>query len=312
MIWYILCSILIIIISLIICYIGVSALKDAKKLKIENQEEQQKLDTQIKEQYLEIEELSNKRANLIDNITKEKEKIDNLYENEKNKVTEQLEEHKQRIKDAGEVYVESLERAYSEYEQSYSIKIQALADEEENISKELQKLKNSLSAGIEAQLREKEKEEQLDFYTLQLDEKAKKEVSAIKQIEYILSDPRPLRMLIWTTYYSKKANELCARVLGNKKITGIYRITNMETKQCYIGQAKDIKERWREHMKCGLGIDTPAGNKLYKAMLDYGLDVFTFELIEECSSDNLNEKERFFIDLYQSYDFGMNSNRGNK
>ena len=312
MIWYILCSILIIIISLIICYIGVSALNDAKKLKIENQKEQQKLDTQIKEQYLEIEELSNKRANLIDNITKEKEKIDNLYENEKNKVTEQLEEYKQRIKDAGEVYVESLERAYSEYEQSYSIKIQALADEEENISKELQKLKNSLSAGIEAQLREKEKEEQLDFYTLQLDERAKKEVSAIKQIEYILSDPRPLRMLIWTTYYSKKANELCARVLGNKKITGIYRITNMETKQCYIGQAKDIKERWREHMKCGLGIDTPAGNKLYKAMLDYGLDVFTFELIEECSSDNLNEKERFFIDLYQSYDFGMNSNRGNK
>lgn len=312
MIWYILCSILIIIISLIICYIGVSSLKDAKKLKLENQEEQQKLDTQIKEQYLEIEELSNKRANLIDNITKEKEKIDNLYENEKNKVTEQLEEHKQRIKDAGEVYVESLERAYSEYEQSYSIKIQALADEEENISKELQKLKNSLNAGIEAQLREKEKEEQLDFYTLQLDERAKKEVSAIKQIEYILSDPRPLRMLIWTTYYSKKANELCARVLGNKKITGIYRITNMETKQCYIGQAKDIKERWREHMKCGLGIDTPAGNKLYKAMLDYGLDVFTFELIEECSSDNLNEKERFFIDLYQSYDFGMNSNRGNK
>ena len=147
---------------------------------------------------------------------------------------------------------------------------------------------------------------------MQLDERAKKEVSAIKQIEYILSDPRPLRMLIWTTYYSKKANELCARVLGNKKITGIYRITNMETKQCYIGQAKDIKERWREHMKCGLGIDTPAGNKLYKAMLDYGLDVFTFELIEECSSDNLNEKERFFIDLYQSYDFGMNSNRGNK
>lgn len=312
MIWYILCSILIIIISLIICYIGVSSLKGAKKLKLENQEEQQKLDTQIKEQYLEIEELSNKRANLIDNITKEKEKIDNLYENEKNKVTEQLEEHKQRIKDAGEAYVESLERAYSEYEQSYSIKIQALADEEENISKELQKLKNSLSAGIEAQLREKEKEEQLDFYTLQLDKKAKKEVSAIKQIEYILSDPRPLRMLIWTTYYSKKANELCARVLGNKKITGIYRITNMETKQCYIGQAKDIKERWREHMKCGLGIDTPAGNKLYKAMLDYGLDVFTFELIEECSSDNLNEKEKFFIDLYQSYDFGMNSNRGNK
>lgn len=303
---------LIIIIGLIFCYIGYSALKDAKNLKLLNQEQQEELNIKIKQQHLEIEELSNKRANLIDNITKEKEKIDNFYENEKNKVTEQFEEHKQRIKDAGEAYAESLERAYSKYEQSYSIKIQSLIDEKENINKELQKLKNSLNAGIEAQLREKEKEEQLDFYTLQLDERAKKEVSAIKQIEYILSDPRPLRMLIWTTYYSKKANELCARVLGNKKITGIYRITNMETKQCYIGQAKDMKERWREHMKCGLGIDAPAGNKLYKAMLDYSLDAFTFELIEECVSDELNEKEKFFIDLYQSYDFGYNSTRGNK
>ena len=47
-------------------------------------------------------------------------------------------------------------------------------------------------------------------------------------------------------------------------------------------------------------------------MMEIGVENFTFELIEECSSDNLNEKERFFIDLYQSYDFGMNSNRGNK
>ena len=78
---------------------------------------------------------------------------------------------------------------------------------------------------------------------------------------------------------------------------------------CYIGQAKNIRERFREHLKCGLGIDTPAASKLYQAMLQEGIDNFTFELLEECAAANLNEKESFYIDLYNSYDYGYNSNR---
>ena len=78
---------------------------------------------------------------------------------------------------------------------------------------------------------------------------------------------------------------------------------------CYIGQAKNIRERFREHLKCGLGIDTPAANKLYQAMLQEGIDNFTFELLEECAAANLNGKESFYIDLYNSYDYGYNSNR---
>jgi group I intron endonuclease len=73
-----------------------------------------------------------------------------------------------------------------------------------------------------------------------------------------------------------------------------------------------MRERFREHMKCGLGIDTPANNKLYQAMLKEGLSNFTFELLEECAAADLNEKERFYIDLYQSKDFGYNSQSGNK
>ena len=93
---------------------------------------------------------------------------------------------------------------------------------------------------------------------------------------------------------------------------GIYKITNKENKLCYIGQAKKMRERWREHMKCGLGIDTPANNKLYEAMKKEGLDNFTFELLEECSVEDLNEKEAFYINLYDSYHYGYNSNTGNK
>ena len=93
---------------------------------------------------------------------------------------------------------------------------------------------------------------------------------------------------------------------------GIYKITNKNNKMCYIGQAKKVRERFRDHMKCGLGIDTPANNKLYQAMLKEGLSTFTFELIESCSVENLDEKEYFYINLYNSYHFGYNSNTGIK
>lgn len=94
--------------------------------------------------------------------------------------------------------------------------------------------------------------------------------------------------------------------------TGIYKITNLLTGDCYIGQAIDINKRWKEHCKCGLGIDTPLGNKLYKAMMDYGLQNFAFEILEECPKQQLNEKEKFFIELYQAKDFGYNATGGNK
>lgn len=45
-------------------------------------------------------------------------------------------------------------------------------------------------------------------------------------------------------------------------------------------------------------------------MQDYGLESFSFELLEECSSDRLNEKEKYFINLYSSDTLGYNGNAG--
>ncbi len=67
-----------------------------------------------------------------------------------------------------------------------------------------------------------------------------------------------------------------------------------------------------DHCKAGLGIDTPQGNQLYAAMLEYGLDSFSFELLLECEPSQLNEKEKYFIELYNSDAIGYNQNRGVK
>ena len=122
--------------------------------------------------------------------------------------------------------------------------------------------------------------------------------------------PVVLSKLIWTQYFQKQMTELCDRVLDKKAVCGIYKITNILTEQCYIGQSVNIAERWKQHCKCGLGIEASATNTLYNSMQRDGVWNFTFELIEECSRDLLNEKEAFWIDTYSSNIYGLNTMKG--
>ena len=78
-------------------------------------------------------------------------------------------------------------------------------------------------------------------------------------------------MLIWQTYFQPLAKKQFPIILQDKTRMGIYKITNLKTDECYIGQAVDIYKRWCDHCKAGLGIDTPVNNKLYKAIQEYGL-----------------------------------------
>lgn len=102
------------------------------------------------------------------------------------------------------------------------------------------------------------------------------------------------------------------KILGAEKVCGIYKITNQETGECYVGQAKDVRKRWADHCKMMLQIDAPQGNKLYAAAEEYGLENFSFELLEECPEEKLNEKERYFISLYSADSLGYNSQKGNR
>ena len=124
--------------------------------------------------------------------------------------------------------------------------------------------------------------------------------------------PVVLSKLIWTQYFQKQMTELCDRVLGKKTICGIYKITNLNSEYCYIGQSVDVSKRWKDHCKCGLGIEASVTNKLYNNMQKNGVWNFSFELLEECSRNLLNEKERFWIEMYQSDKFGLNTTKGNK
>ena len=73
---------------------------------------------------------------------------------------------------------------------------------------------------------------------------------------------------------------------------------------CYIGQAANIADRWKQHIKRGIGAETPTLNKLYPAMLEFGVENFTFEIVEEVDRSQLNEREDYWQEYFHAKDFG--------
>lgn len=89
---------------------------------------------------------------------------------------------------------------------------------------------------------------------------------------------------------------------------GIYKITNRINGKIYIGQSINIKFRWKQHEQEAKG--ERRNSLLYQAMRKYGLENFSFEVIEECSQENLNEREVYWIDYYNSFNEGYNMTPG--
>ena len=92
------------------------------------------------------------------------------------------------------------------------------------------------------------------------------------------------------------------------KICGIYKITS-PTGKIYIGQSVDIKRRWRYHRCLS---DSHRINILYRSFIKHGVDNHKFEILEECDSKLLNERERFYIEKYDTFQTlnGMNLTKG--
>lgn len=90
---------------------------------------------------------------------------------------------------------------------------------------------------------------------------------------------------------------------------GIYKITNIVNQKCYIGQSIDIQARWTKHLSVYNKQSTP-DYELYRAMNKYGISNFTFEIVEECDKQSLNEREIYWIQYYDSFNNGYNMTIG--
>ena len=87
---------------------------------------------------------------------------------------------------------------------------------------------------------------------------------------------------------------------------GIYKITNKLNNKCYIGQSINIEKRLKTH-KLSKN-DSLIDNDIKK----YGVENFSFEVVEECDYIELNIKESYYIKKYNSINHGYNIKEGSQ
>ena len=86
-------------------------------------------------------------------------------------------------------------------------------------------------------------------------------------------------------------------------ICGIYKITNQINGKCYIGQSVSIKRRWQEHYRFN---SREQDTVIHQAFKKYGIENFSFEILEECSQNQLDDLEIKWIAYFDS----QNPNKG--
>ena len=231
-----------------------------------------------------------------------------VYESCMNEMQEKLATNAQAIGDkyrqdeidAQSEYLDTLHELMMSFQENIQTKRLELS-EVESVLANMQSLTN---AAVEANKRAHEMAEKADFYRLVLSEEDIREIERLREVTPYLRDSEPLNKVIWKVYYENPYTDMIGRVVGKGVHTGIYKITNLENGMCYIGQAANIADRWKQHIKRGIGAETPTRNKLYPAMLAIGVENFTFEIVEECDRTKLNEREDYWQDYFKAKEFG--------
>ena len=223
-------------------------------------------------------------------------------------MTEKLLQKQQEI----EKEVQTLDDKYNltvvDYENKmFDIRCKFEAEEQDLNSQIIQK-RNEINALIEQFKKDEEARKEADFYRIPITPAAQNDINKLKSVAAQLNNPSTLYKLIWKEYYENGFNAMIGRVLGNdKEKSGIYKITDIRNQMCYIGQTTNFKNRWRTHAKRAVKAEEGTSNRLYQDMWENGLENYTFQIVEICGKDKLTEREKFYIDFFNSKEWGFNS-----
>ena len=90
-------------------------------------------------------------------------------------------------------------------------------------------------------------------------------------------------------------------------MVGIYKFINKINGKLYIGQSKNLNCRKKQHFKNAFNPNNRDYDCLFhRAIRKYGIDNFDFQILEECSIEELNDREIYWIEKYDSYYKGYN------
>lgn len=193
-------------------------------------------------------------------------------------------------------------------------KMQAESDEKvQKIQQELRYYENLQSSVVTNYLEAEKKAKEQDFHRVILNDDEQSDIDVLRPVAEKLSKPIILYKLIYEIYYKPKLDVMFKQVLGTSESNGgIYKITNINDGRVYIGRATKFLDRWRQHAKCGTGADKGAqiNARLYEAMKKEGIENFTFEVLDECSTEEQPAREKYWVDYYRSMEYGYNIKSG--
>lgn len=94
-----------------------------------------------------------------------------------------------------------------------------------------------------------------------------------------------------------------------KQSSGIYCFENRINNKKYIGQSSRLAFRIREHLRVSYNEHNKAYNfPIHKAIRKYGIENFNIFILEYCSVDQLNEKEVYYINKYNTTNITLGYN----
>jgi len=159
-------------------------------------------------------------------------------------------------------------------------------------------------------LRARAIEEQQDFYRIQLPESSRHDLDILQSIRKELTKVDILDALIYNNYVKKSVDEMVKRVLQGENPSGIYKITRLKTGEIYIGKSVNVKDRWVQHAKSCYHCGTISHSILHTTLEKDGIENFTWELLEKVPKDKLGEREKYWIEFYDSKNYGLNEKAG--
>lgn len=136
-------------------------------------------------------------------------------------------------------------------------------------------------------------------------EKETQLVAAIKDICELYPElGRELKKIEWEKVWRPKVQVYRSELAAKQ---GIYKLTLADDYDvCYIGQARNVYERWFEHMKKMIGVEAKGNEKLY----EYGIGDFYWKFLEEVEdASKLNDAEKYWIDYLGCTELGLNKKR---
>lgn len=234
-------------IVLIFAYYLFNKVRQLKQQEITLEKEKQNIKTQIRSKQIKISNLNqqiiNKQNKLLQlkQLQQQEQTILDTRKKTRQDELQQIEQNyeEQRIKHRQDFH-QSIRQQQIEMKSQLYQQIGKIQRQRNQIQSDLAQLKSVYQAATAARLRQQEEQDKISFYRIKISEKQINDITNLQEWKKELNDPSIVSKIIWSAFIMKPTTDLCNRVLGSGSVCGIYKITNKQTGDIYIGQSVKI------------------------------------------------------------------------